>query len=109
MIGLLEFVERVRYTYERMRQTCKKIFEKGHPMSSEIMNEGFLVKRTAKRMSQKTGEVTAHSRPVHKEVGGKHPVVRGQTEGVSEVDGRGDCNSLFEKIIMNYKKYGFFI
>jgi hypothetical protein len=88
-----------------MGQACKKIFEKGHA----VMHEDILVKKPAEGKPRKTTEATSRSSPRYRHAREKRPVERGQGKNDPSMEEDGNCNPRLGKVIMNYKKYGFFI
>jgi hypothetical protein len=78
-------------------------------MSGEIMQEGLFVGRNAAKKSQVPSKIPSHNALVRGHTPRKSPKVAGKTEKDLSVKEDGCCNTLLDRIIQDYKKYGFFI
>ena len=105
MSGLLEFVERLRYTYERMTRNDMKSLEK----DSHSMHEGLLVEELVKNKPATSAERTSSRSSVRKQRRKKQCVNGSQRKSDPAAKEGGNSGSPLGKIISAYEKYGFFI
>jgi len=73
------------------------------------MQEGLFVGRNLEKKSQVPGKIPSHNALALGHALRKSPKVAGKTEQDSSMKEDGRCSTLLDRIILDYKKYGFFI
>ena len=73
------------------------------------MQEGLFVGKNAAKKPELLSNIPSYNALVRGHALRKSPKVAGKTEKDSSVNEDGPCNTLLDRIILDYKKYGFFI